>query len=99
MSNTPKDGGPAFPVADFACPNGQVQRGATGMTLRAYFAASALAGLCARDLRGAGEGGLRLNNHVAHAEVRGVSEAPYLALTAVRCADALIAELAKGAAQ
>lgn len=31
------DGGPAFPVQDNLCPNGQV--GSPGMTLRDYFAA------------------------------------------------------------
>ena len=45
MSNTTKDGGPAFPVAPFADANGQIQWGTAGMTLRAYFAGQALLGL------------------------------------------------------
>lgn len=44
--NTPtNDGGPAFPVPDSHCPNGQVQYGSYGMSLRDYFAGQALAGL------------------------------------------------------
>lgn len=33
-----KDGGPAFPVPDTYHPNGQVEYGATGMSLRDWFA-------------------------------------------------------------
>lgn len=36
--NTKDDGGPAHPVADFVCPNGQVQQGSYGMTLRQWYA-------------------------------------------------------------
>lgn len=39
------EGGPAFPVADTYHPNGQVQYGSAGMTLRDYFAAKALQAL------------------------------------------------------
>lgn len=42
---TINDGGPAFPIADSYCPNGQVQYGHNGMTLRDYFAGQALAGM------------------------------------------------------
>ena len=35
------DGGPAFPVPDTYHPNGQVQYGATGMSLRDWFAGNA----------------------------------------------------------
>jgi hypothetical protein len=35
------DGGPAFPVPDTYHPNGQVQFGSSGMSLRDYFAAHA----------------------------------------------------------
>jgi hypothetical protein len=42
---TINDGGPAFPIADSYCPNGQVQYGHNGMTLRDYFAGQAIAGL------------------------------------------------------
>lgn len=44
MSAT-NDGGPAFPINDTTYPNGQVQLGSTGMTLRDYFAAHAMAAL------------------------------------------------------
>lgn len=36
--------GPAFPVQAFVHPNGEVQYGDDGMTLRDYFAGQALAG-------------------------------------------------------
>lgn len=39
---TPNDGGQAFPIPDMIYPNGQIQPGANGMTLRDYFAAKAL---------------------------------------------------------
>ena len=41
------NGGPAFPVPDTVHPNGQVQYGFNGMTLRDYFAAAALTGFAA----------------------------------------------------
>jgi hypothetical protein len=40
-----RDDSPAFPVPDTYHPNGQVEYGATGMTLRDYFAAQVLIGL------------------------------------------------------
>jgi hypothetical protein len=43
--NTINDGGPAFPVPDSHYPNGQVQYGCNGMSLRAYFAGQALNGM------------------------------------------------------
>ena len=42
---TDKTGGPAFPVPDVHYPNGQIQYGCNGMTLRDYFAAEELAGI------------------------------------------------------
>jgi len=47
MSNQVNDGGPAFPQPDLQFPNGEVQYGSPGMTLRDYFAAAALQGLLA----------------------------------------------------
>lgn len=44
---TPDDGGPAFPVPNEYYPNGQIQYGFNGMSLRDWFAGQALAGLCA----------------------------------------------------
>lgn len=41
------DGGRAFPVTDLHMPNGQVQVGTNGMSLRDYFAAAALTGMMA----------------------------------------------------
>jgi hypothetical protein len=47
MSEPINDGGPAFPVADTIYPNGQMQYGFNGMSLRDYFAGQALAGILA----------------------------------------------------
>lgn len=45
MSDTPiNNGGPAFPTPDVYPPNGQIQFGSFGMSLRDYFAAAALQG-------------------------------------------------------
>ena len=45
--NAANDGGPAFPVPDTHHPDGQIQYGANGMSLRDWFAGQALAGLMA----------------------------------------------------
>lgn len=45
MSNQINGGGTAFPVADSWYPDGQVQFGSNGMTLRDYFAGQALTGM------------------------------------------------------
>lgn len=45
--STTNDGGPAFVVPDMCYPNGQVQIGTSGMTLRDYFATAAMTGLLA----------------------------------------------------
>jgi hypothetical protein len=45
--STHNDGGPAFPVPDTYHPNGQVQYGSCGMSLRDYFAGQAMQGFCA----------------------------------------------------
>lgn len=42
MDKNIDDGGPAFPVPDTYLPNGQVQYGINGMSLRDYFAAKAM---------------------------------------------------------
>jgi hypothetical protein len=42
------DGGPAFPVPDIYHPNGQIEYGAAGMSLRDWFAGQALAGMIAK---------------------------------------------------
>ena len=41
------NGGPAFPVTDSRHPNGQIEYGSNGMTLRDWFAGQALTGLLA----------------------------------------------------
>lgn len=45
MSNSIDDGGPAFPIPDSHYPNGQVQYGSNGMSLRDWFAGQALSGM------------------------------------------------------
>ena len=45
--NATKDGGPAFPTPDTHHPDGQIQYGTNGMSLRDWFAGQALAGLLA----------------------------------------------------
>ena len=44
---TINNGGPAFPIADVPYPNGNVQHGWNGMSLRDWFAGQALAGILA----------------------------------------------------
>ena len=60
MSTKPKDGGPAFPCADFKMDVLQ-----TGMTLRDWFAGQALAGL--RALSDDDAGGMDYSNFAATA--------------------------------
>ena len=79
------EGGRAFPTGE-----------ARGLTRREWFAGQALAGLCSRDLQGAGEYSLSLNNHINHANVRRFSEPTHVAKEAVAHAEALIAELSEG---
>lgn len=76
---TIKDGGPAFPVPDVYHPNGQIEYGSPGMSLRAYFAGKALGSCIEMHQRGFILGGGPTN----------------FAKTAVEIADALIAELNK----
>ena len=46
------DGGSAFPINDTHYPNGQIQYGCVGMTLRDYFAAKAMQGyISAKTIR------------------------------------------------
>ena len=45
MSGAINDGGPAFPVADIYYPDGRVQFGPSGMTLRDYFAGKVICGM------------------------------------------------------
>jgi hypothetical protein len=42
---TINNGGPAFPIADVPYPNGNVQHGWNGMSLRDWFAGQALASM------------------------------------------------------
>lgn len=51
------DGGPAFPVPDTHHPDGQIQYGANGMSLRDWFAGQALAGMLSAFAKQASKGG------------------------------------------
>ena len=44
-----KTGGPAFPFPAYTYPNGEINHGEGGMTLRDYFAAKAMQGLLSAD--------------------------------------------------
>ena len=48
MNNT-NTGGPAFPFPAYTYPNGEINHGEGGMTLRDYFAAKAMQGMNSRD--------------------------------------------------
>ena len=48
MSNT-NTGGPAFPFPAYTYPNGEINHGEGGMTLRDYFAAKAMQGLMSTE--------------------------------------------------
>lgn len=48
------DGGPAFPIAPVTHPNGDVEYGSLGMSLRDYFAGQALQGLLSGMAAGSG---------------------------------------------
>jgi len=88
--NTINDGGPAFPVPDSHYPNGQVQYGCNGMSLRAYFAGQALTGEVA-----ALSSAESLKIAVRAAEMSNLSLEEHTAIQCVRYADALIEELNK----
>jgi hypothetical protein len=53
--NTNKTGGAAFPVSDTYHPNGQVEYGSVGMTLRDYFATAVMQGIVSGSTHGTGE--------------------------------------------
>ena len=101
MSNTPKDGGPAFPVASCTDSNGQICRGTDGMTLRDWFAGQENLSDCAGTSVEYWEAIVgeksprwqddRLGSALFESRAR--------AKLKLMRADALIAELAKGAAQ
>lgn len=49
MSAPIDDGGRAFPGPDAVYPNGQIQYGSTGMTLREYYAGRAMQAILTED--------------------------------------------------
>lgn len=70
---------PAFPITDTYHPNGQVQFGSNGITIRDYFAAKALSGLMTRVWN---EDGKMSGNELI----------VLWAKSAYACADAMLAE-------
>jgi len=85
---TIKDGGTAFPVSDTVYPSGAIQHGSNGMSLRAWLAGQALNGIASNQsqLDGQQERAIRF----------GVTIETMTAKTAVKMADALLAELEVG---
>jgi len=80
------DGGPAFPVPDSHYPNGQVQYGANGMTLRDYFAGQVLVGMFAAD---------SVHKEVTVSKWSGPEFATKVADACYRVADAMLKEREK----
>jgi hypothetical protein len=98
--NTPiNDGGPAFPVPDVECANGQIQYGSSGMTLRAWLAGKAMAGILSQSPSGFFAPKRSLWEacwNKAKEEGGDIKEmGEVLAATSCMFADALIAELEK----
>lgn len=69
MSNEKNNGGTAFPVNgnDIESANDIIQDGNGGMTLRDYFAAKAMNGICANP-----EVSISMDEKVPHADVLGI---------------------------
>ena len=85
----PNDGGPAFPIAEFYMPNGNLaQVGHPGMSRRDWLAGIAMQGFVSdpQNLIGIRES----------AEQAGITAPAMMALTAYGMADAMIAEGDKG---
>jgi hypothetical protein len=61
--STINSGGPAFPIADVPYPNGNVQHGWNGMSLRDWFAGQALAGMLANHDSWTGDHGVMAYHH------------------------------------
>lgn len=70
----PKDGGTAFPTPDLIYPNGEIQYGQNGMSMRDWFAGMALAGelasfsthdSCAASAKAALESGIEIEEQIA----------------------------------
>ncbi len=80
-----KDGGPAFPVPDKDHQDGQIEYGATGMSLRAWFAGQALAGMLA------GVGQLKSDPRLSQDDLEKM-----VAESCVRIADAMLRALEGG---
>jgi hypothetical protein len=56
-------GGPAFPFPAYTYPNGEINHGEGGMTLRDYFAAKAMQGLMGRSWANTATGKFPENLH------------------------------------
>lgn len=79
------DGGTAFPTPDVYHPNDQIQYGQNGMSLRDYFAAAALTGLFAAQIK----------PHELSPAEKEMTPAQIFARRAYAFADGMIAERAK----
>jgi hypothetical protein len=79
MKTNKNDGGPAFPISDVYFPNGEIQFGMAGMSLRDYFAGQALQQFVAE------------RDHNVWAHERSAEARHEIARAAYRIADAMIA--------
>ena len=80
-----KDGGPAFPVPDTHHPDGQIQYGTNGMSLRAWYAGKALVGVLASC------GPLKPDPKLSQSDLDNM-----VAESCVRIADAMLRALERG---
>lgn len=87
MTTKINNGGPAFPVTDHHCENGQIQIGDNGMTLRDWFAGQTLTSI----LKSSGDLSCYYDHMVGSKGDHNIPSPTALALFAYEIADAMIA--------
>lgn len=102
MSNTPNDGGPAFPMRAHSSSTGEQKAPIYGMTLRDYFAAKAMQGMLASGhfTTAAGDGDdspwIALSTYDPTGEKKCTVTEFCVIEASFRLADAMLAEREKG---